>query len=141
MSTAENRSTVTAFLERFSAGNIDDVLVLLDDTAIWRVMGRDGELPISGEMTKEGIAALMSVVGEAFPQGMALTPTDWTCEGERVAVEVESYGVKSDGVIYNNLYHFLFVLRDAQIVSVREYMDTLHVKSVFIDPPAASSAR
>ncbi|WP_276153034.1 MULTISPECIES: hypothetical protein [unclassified Sulfitobacter] len=43
-------------------------------------------------------------------------------------------------MIYNNLYHFLFVFRDAQIVSVREYMDTLHVKSVFIDghSPAAS---
>lgn len=57
-----------------------------------------------------------------------------------MAVEVESCGVKADGVIYNNLYHFLFVFRDAQIVSVREYMDTLHVKSVFIDghSPAAS---
>ncbi|WP_276153033.1 MULTISPECIES: nuclear transport factor 2 family protein [unclassified Sulfitobacter] len=78
MSTAENLNTVTAFLERFSAGNIDGVLALLDDAAIWRDMGRDGELPISGEMTKEDIVGLMSVVGEAFPQGRAwhsLRPT------------------------------------------------------------------
>ncbi|SDX96740.1 hypothetical protein SAMN05444358_1227 [Ruegeria halocynthiae] len=133
MSTANYRKTVTAFFDRFSAGDSDGVLALLDDAASWKVMGRDGALPISGEMNKEGVAGLMSTVAQAFPQGMTLTPSGWTSEGERVAVEVESYGVKADGLIYNNLYHFLFVFCGERIVLIREYMDTLHVKSVFID--------
>lgn len=49
-------------------------------------------------------------------------------EGGRAAAEVESYGEHINGKTYNNHYHFLFVIRDGLIVSVKEYMDTLHLR-------------
>jgi ketosteroid isomerase-like protein len=133
MSREQNQKIVSEFLARFCASNVTGVCTLLHDEIIWKVMGREGGLPLSGDMDKAAIAELMATVGNAFPQGMTLTPSAWTIEGNRVAVEVESYGKKSDGTLYNNLYHFLFVIISGQIMSIREYMDTLHVKSVFID--------
>lgn len=54
-------------------------------------------------------------------------------EGDRVAVEMESFGKKSDETIYNNMYHFLVTLSGGKITALKEYMDTYHVKKVFID--------
>lgn len=133
MSTEQNQQIVREFFKLFSAGNVPGALGLLDDAVIWRVMGREGGLPMSGEMDKDGIGNLMGVVKDAFPEGMKLTPTGWTAEGDRVALEMESYGKKANGTVYNNFYHFMVALSDGKIASLREYMDTHHVKQVFID--------
>lgn len=133
MSTEQNKQIVGKFFEKFSAANVAGALELLDDAAIWRAMGREGGLPMSGEMDKQMIGGLIENVKSAFPDGMRLTPTGWTAEGDRVALEMESYAVKSNGIVYNNFYHFLVVLSNGKITSLREYLDTLHVKQVFID--------
>jgi ketosteroid isomerase-like protein len=62
-----------------------------------------------------------------------VTPKGLTAEGDRVAAEVESYGETTTGKIYNNLYHFLFEVRDGKIQSVRGYLDTMHAKEVLVD--------
>lgn len=133
MSREQNKQIVDQFLEKFSSSDVTGVNTLLHDAIIWKVMGREGGLPLSGEMDKGAIADLMNTVSNAFPLGMTLTPSAWTIDGNRVAVEVESYGKKADDTLYNNFYHFLFVIVNGQITSIREYMDTLHVKSIFID--------
>jgi len=133
MGVEQNKQIVREFFERFSAGDVPGTLGLLNDAVSWRVMGREGGLPMSGKMDKEGIGHLIGVVQDAFPEGMKLTPTGWTAEGDRIALEMESYGEKANGTIYNNSYHFLIVLSDSKIESLREYMDTYHVKRVFID--------
>ena len=37
----------------------------------------------------------------------------------------------NNGRIYNNLYHFLFVVRDGKVLQVKEYLDTMHTNDVF----------
>lgn len=133
MGAEENKRTVDDFFQRFSDGDVAGALSLLDGAVTWRAMGRDGGLPMSGEMDKEAIGALITTVRGAFPAGMKLTPTGWTAEGERVAVEMESYGEMANGKVYNNFYHFLATVSDGRIRSLREYMDTLHAKAVFVD--------
>ena len=133
MSTEQNKQIVGKFFEKFSAADVAEALELLDDGVIWRAMGREGGLPMSGEMDKQKIGELIENVKSIFPDGMQLTPTGWTAEGDRVALEMESYAVKSNGIIYNNFYHFLVVLSNGKITALREYLDTLHVKQVFID--------
>ena len=133
MSIEENKKIVGDFFAQFSAADVPGALRLLDDAVVWRVMGREGGLPMSGEMDKDSIGALIHTVKEAIPGGMKLTPAGWTAEGDRVALEMESYGEKADGKVYNNHYHFLVTVSDGKITSLREYMDTYHVKLVFID--------
>jgi ketosteroid isomerase-like protein len=65
-----------------------------------------------------------------MPAGMLATFKGITAEGDRVAVEVEADGTTASGKNYHNSYHFLFQLRDGEIVAVREYMDTLHLFDV-----------
>lgn len=133
MSIEHNKQTVREFFERFSAANVSAALDLLDDAVVWRVMGKDGGLPMSGEMDKEAIGGLIGTVKEAIPDGMKLTPTGWTAQGDRVALEMESYGELSNGKVYNNHYHFLVTLSRNKITALHEYMDTHHVKQVFVD--------
>ena len=47
-------------------------------------------------------------------------------EGEKVAVELESYGELRSGRVYNNEYHMLLTTRGGKISAVREYHDTQH---------------
>ena len=134
MSIEKNKQVVSEFFQNFSAANIDAALNLLDDNATWRVMGTKGELPISGVMNKEGIGSLIKMVKEAMPEGLKLTANGWTIQDNRVAVEIESYGkIEASQKVYNNFYHFLIELKEEKIISVKEYMDTLHVKEIFID--------
>lgn len=133
MNEEHNKNIVAEFFKRFSNADAAGALELLDDSATWRAMGNEGGLPMSGVMDKEAIGALIKGVSEAIPGGLKLTPTGWTAEGDRVALEMESYGELSNGKVYNNFYHFLATLSDGKIVSLREYMDTHHAKSIFID--------
>ncbi|MEO1521946.1 MAG: nuclear transport factor 2 family protein [Cyanobacteria bacterium J06633_2] len=133
MSTEETKKIVADFFEHFSAADVSSALDVLDDAVVWRVMGREGGLPMSGEMNKEAIGALIGSVKEAIPAGMKLTPTGWTVDGDRVALEMESYGEMSNGKVYNNFYHFLVIVSDGKIVTLREYMDIHQVKQLFID--------
>ena len=131
--TEANKQLVSEFFDRFCAADESGALELLDDAAVWRAMGREGGLPMSGTRDKHGIGELIHAVKASFPAGMTLISTGWTCEGDRVAVEVESYAVKANGTVYNNLYHFLMTVTDGRITTIHEYLDTLHVKHVFID--------
>ena len=131
--TDANKKIVGEFFEKFSAGDTSGALELLDDAVVWRAMGRECGLPMSGERDKEAVGGLIEDVKASFPDGMKLTPTGWTTGSDRVALEMESYAVKANGTVYNNLYHFLVIVSNGKITVIREYLDTLHVKKVFID--------
>ena len=133
MSTQQNKQTVLDFFERFSAGDATNALTYLGEDVIWQSMGIKGDPPVSGKMDKNGIADLIKMVKTAIPKGLELTPVGWTAEGDRVAAEFISYGELTNGRIYNNPYHFLFQFSEGKIVYIKEYMDTLHVKSIFVD--------
>ena len=133
MKTEANKEIVAHFFQCFSAADAAGALELLDDEASWRVMGREGGLPMSGEMDKDAISVLIGTVKEVIPNGLNLIPTGWTAEGDRVALEMESYGEMINGNVYQNRYHFLITVTNNKITSLREYMDTYHVKRCFID--------
>jgi ketosteroid isomerase-like protein len=50
-----------------------------------------------------------------------------TAEEDRVAMEAESWQPNPNGRLYNQLYHYLFRVKDDQIVLYKEYQDTLHL--------------
>lgn len=133
MTTSPHKQLVSAFFANFVASDIDGVLSLLDDQVSWRMMGQQGGLPISGTMDKDGIAGLMKSVRELVVDRLNMTTSEWTIEGDRVAVEVESLAELKNGRRYNNLYHYLFVIKDGKIETIKEYADTDQVRRVFFD--------
>ncbi len=130
-----NKKMVTAFWEAFSKGDGKTTGKYLADTATWEAMGTVGGDPMSVVRNKEEIMNLaIQMKTDMAPKGLTLTPIGWTCQDSRVAVEMEGTGVLAvDGKSYDNRYHFLIEIVDHKIASIKEYMDTLHAKRVFID--------
>lgn len=133
MNKEQNKQLVRSFFDYFTIADVEAATSLLGDNIIWTVMGQEGGPPMQNEMDKEGVAGLIKMVAEIFPDGLKFTDIGWTIDEDRVAYEVESYGVKANGTVYNNPYHFLLRTSEGKIVEIKEYLDTLHVKSVFID--------
>jgi ketosteroid isomerase-like protein len=117
MSIEANKAIVQQFLAKFGSGDADGLIDSLTDDATWWIGGKPDQLPQAGMKTKEGISAvrIRGMIGE----------------GDKVAAEVEAHGEITNGRIYNNEYHFLFTIRDGRIAAVKEYNDTLHLKTIF----------
>lgn len=130
---ARNQALVAEFMEVFGKGNVDDILSYMADSATWWVGGTmEG---ISGTKDKKAFGEMLSGLSSLTKTGaIRLTPTAWTCQGDRVAVETESYSELNNGRVYNNEYHFVFEVRDGKIQSVKEYLDTQHTYAIFLAP-------
>ena len=133
MNRETHKQLIIDFFTRFVESDIEGLLALLDDNVVWRMMGQQGGLPVSGEMDKKGITGLMQSVRELISGALNMYPKAWTIEGNRVAVEVESTAVLNNGRAYNNLYHYLFIISNEKIETIKEYADTDQVRRVFLD--------
>ena len=67
MNKEENKKIVSDFFERFTAFDVEGALDLLVDSVVWRAMGREGGLPMSGEMDRHSIGELMETLRLHFP--------------------------------------------------------------------------
>ncbi|MFQ5514880.1 MAG: nuclear transport factor 2 family protein [Myxococcota bacterium] len=130
MSIEANKAVAREFMEALSRADGKRVMELYAPDAIcWTA----GTLPFSGEHRLDEIGPLMEGILGAFPEGLRFTVRQMTAEGERVAIEAESFGRHVSGKTYRNQYHFLMVIRDGRIHEFKEYMDTMHAKEVLVD--------
>ena len=128
----DNKRIVENFLARFAKADIPGVLGDLADSCTWWIGGKPELFPLAGTKTKAEMKELLGSLVPPMKNGLEMRLRGMTAEGERVAAEVESYGENPDGSIYNNEYHFLFVVRDGKIAQVKEYLDTQHTFAVFL---------
>ena len=128
---ARNTALVTEFMEVFSTGDVEKILSYLNPTATWWVGGTiEG---ISGTKNKEEFGQMLAGLSTGTTTGaIKLTPLAFTAQGDRVAVETESYSEMTNGKVYNNLYHFVFVVRDGKLETIKEFLDTEHTRAVFL---------
>lgn len=122
-----NKKRVEAFFKAMSSSDAATIVAAYADDGYVQTMGHT---LISGKFTKAQISAAAGAIFETFPQGIHFTIKAMTAEGERVAVEAESDGMHISGKRYQNEYHFLFVFRNGQLVTLKEYMDTERVTDV-----------
>lgn len=127
MSAEDNKKLVLGFFESMNSGNGAAVMNALADSATWWVAGN---FPLSGTKTKAQFGDLVGQLGSKIDGALRLTPIACTAEGDRVAVEAESYARMKNGKTYQNQYHFLFVVRNGKIQQVKEYLDTMHANDV-----------
>jgi ketosteroid isomerase-like protein len=127
MSIEDNKKVVRSYFTAGDLGDYDAAFALFADGAKWRLNAQSG---VAFSKSKAEMHETMINIGTLFPKGFKITVKAMTAEGDRVAVEAESYGEYMNGKIYNNLYHFLFEVRDGKIQAVREYCDTLHAQQV-----------
>jgi uncharacterized protein len=123
----QNKQLVRDFMVAFGSGDVEHAMSFLTDDATWWVAG---DFPLSGTYPKKEFAKLLAGVSDTCTMPISLTPKAFTAEGDRVAVETESYTETNKGGVYNNLYHFLFVLNDGKIAQVKEFLDTMHANEI-----------
>ena len=118
------------FVSAFSRGDIDGVLDRMSDDATWWVAGRiEG---MSGTNTKPQLGVLLRQCKPLYRAGaLTITPSSMIAEGDRIAVEADSYAELASGGVYANQYHFLITFRDGLVQGVREYSDTHHMAETF----------
>ena len=120
----ENKALVTEFFARQAALEIDRAFELVADDATWWM---PGNLPFSGEYTREQIYEVYKSAETGFAEGPHLSVISVTAEDDRVALETEGHGRLHSGFEYSNTYHYLFRVRDGKIVSCRSHQDIHHV--------------
>jgi ketosteroid isomerase-like protein len=134
MTSEQNKRLVDELFARFSASDIDGVLALMADDITWRLPGKPDLTPAAGVYDKERLRRLFRRMLAQLNEGLRMTVTGSTAEGDRVAVEVESSGDLRNGRQYRQEYHFLITFRDGKIASVREYLDTHHAFDIWMRP-------
>jgi ketosteroid isomerase-like protein/nitrite reductase/ring-hydroxylating ferredoxin subunit len=126
-----NKRIVSRFLEVFSSGAVESTMAMMADDATWWVAGT---MALSGTYDKKAFERLLAGVLQACEAPIRIEPKSYIAEGESVAVEAESFARTRNGRSYNNLYHFLFTVRDGKIARVKEYLDTMHANMVLCTP-------
>lgn len=107
-----------------------------DVEAFRSAMAEDGhhEVPgtcfMSGIRTRDEASQAIGLITSLTRDGLTLTILNMTAEDDRVCVEALGECELVSGASYNNRYHFLFVMRDDHIVSIKEFVDTKLVDDV-----------
>ena len=127
----DNKTIAKELCARFSANDIPGVLGLMTDDATWWIPGKPGTHPSVGKLPKEQITKLFYAMSKGLKNGLKMTVKGMVAEGDKVALEAESYGELKNGRIYNQQYHLLLEFRGGKISAVREYLDTQHVLNVW----------
>ena len=132
MNEHENTKVALSFLENLSAGEIDAALDLIADDVVWWLAGEPEQFAIAGTKNKAELAEMLATIGKGMPNGIRLTITGVTAQGDRVAVEMNADGVSATGREYRNHYHDLLEVRDGKIHAGREYLDTAHAQEIIV---------
>ena len=123
MSVEENKKIALAYFAERSAGD-QRAFDRLSDSATWMIMAKGA---MGGIRTKAELMQGLREISARWEAPVKLTVTGITAEADRVAIEVEGYAkLKNGGKVYQNLYHFLFIIRDGKIQVGKEYCDFHH---------------
>lgn len=127
MDVEQNKRLAQQFIDRLSANDIAGALDLMTDDATWWIAGKPDHLPAAGLYSKAKIARLLRNMVGQLPEGLKMTVKSLVAEGDRVAMEAESYGKLQNGRVYQQEYHFLLTAHEGRIKAIKEYLDTQHV--------------
>jgi len=116
MTATGSRKLAIEYLRCLERNDFDGALSLTTPDAMFRLSG-------PGDMNRAQVRAFFEPVGKMI-EHMSFTIVGCTVEGERVALEARGEGTLTNGRIYRNRYHFLFIVRGGKISSVREYADS-----------------
>jgi len=134
MTDRTNKEIAREFYDRFTTGDIAGAVDLMSDDARFWIPGKPELSRVAGWYTKDEAAALFLRMDRRLKRGLAMKVKSIIAEGDRLAVEVESRGELDNGRIYNNEYHVAMWVSDGKIREVREYQDTQHAHTVWLQP-------
>jgi uncharacterized protein len=140
MSIERNKQLAAEFFARLTAKDAVGAIALMTDDATWWIAGKPEVFPFAGVHDKERLGRLFASMGKQLKAGLTMTVKSAIGEGDKVAMEVESFGELRNGRTYQQQYHFLIACRDGKISSVKEYLDTQHAHAIWVAPSDEQAA-
>lgn len=131
MSIQENKQTVRDFLAHHKNAAIADMLDAMSEDATWWILGKPDLFPGAGTKSKADMKRIWGNLFSNMKNGLEMTVIGLVAEGNKVAAEIRSHSILTDGRTYENQYHMLFTLRQGKIMEVKEYADTLLIAHMF----------
>ena len=123
-----NKAVVKRWIESIAAGDVATYRECYADDGVHEV---PGTCFFSGVFAADQAAAAIAAVSSVTKNGLTMHILRLTAEDDRVSAEVRGEAELQTGASYNNLYHFLFTLRDGKFSNVKEFLDTKLVEDVF----------
>jgi uncharacterized protein len=124
-----SRNVALSFFENLAAGRYAAAFQLLAPDVVFEVIA---PAPYGRIMDRDGVIAFNTeIMGPAFSGPFTVTVTNVIAEGERVAVETRAQSTTKRGKHYENRLHSSIVVRNGQIVELREYLDSAALLAVF----------
>ncbi|MAT52589.1 MAG: hypothetical protein CMK32_15530 [Porticoccaceae bacterium] len=130
MSAEDNKRTVEKYFEAVNSMDEDKIRALLTDD--FRIKSKNvNPAVLRYEWGIDNFVAAPRLMSARMKKPLKLRLIAMTAEGDRVAVEADSYGEMLDGSTYENAYHFLFTFRDGKIREVLEYCCSYTAYEIF----------
>lgn len=130
MSGLSNKEVVEKYFELINRSDETGILALLADDFEIISMNRNPSF-LRYRWNANQFAAAPKLMSKYMKKPILMRLIAMTAEGDRVAVEADSYGEMINGKVYENSYHFLFVLKEGKILEVREYCCSYTAQDVF----------
>jgi ketosteroid isomerase-like protein len=137
MTTEANKQVIRTYFEAVNARDNAAILSLLTQDFVFKGMGRNPDW-MRYQWGPEAFADAPRDMSTKMKKPLAFNLRGMIAEGDRVAVQADSYGEMLNGKIYDNAYHFIFAFAGGKIREVLEYCCTYTAFTVFgefIDPP------
>jgi len=127
MSDDANRKAVWEFVHCMKEKDSRRLAEIFTEDFQWVVPARSPTLDeLKTPRNKEVTLTRMKAYFDSMAAPIEFEPFGWTVDGDRLAVEFEGRINWDNGKEYNNLYHFLFEMRDGKIRRMTEYCDLLY---------------
>jgi ketosteroid isomerase-like protein len=120
MGIEQNKETAIRFLKSMETGA--DYSLACDDIRWW--------IPGRGYIDREQFTVLMGRVKHILSTPVYVTIRNVTAEDDRVAIEFDGHAELSNGQVYDNTYHFLYILRDGKIAEQREHANSAYAQTI-----------
>lgn len=143
--TQDNKALVGRYFEAIAAHDLEGLAALMDPDLHFRCAGGTGfEDSVVFRSPKALIDDIRINVGRLYDPTVGIQPhvLEMTAEDNRVVAEVRIRGRSIvTGLDYDNLYVFLFWIRDGRFVKIHENLDTAYAMKTLLGPAGVEAGQ
>ena len=140
---AENKALVARYFDAICTSDFEGVVrMMASDLKFWCAGGTGAAESVVFVSPDQLLTDLRHSLGDLYDASVGINPEirSLTAEGDRVVAEVCIRGRSAHTKeIYENLYVFLFWIRDGHFREIHEHLDTSYANRVLLNPAGIAS--
>jgi ketosteroid isomerase-like protein len=140
---ASNKRLVSSYFEAIGAADLERIASMMAPDLRFRCAGGTGARDsVVFNSPDELLVDLRHNLGQLYDPDVGIAPEilNLTAEEDRVAAEVRIRGRSAHtGEPYDNLYAFLFWIRDGRFSEIHEHLDTAYAVQKLFEPAGIAS--